>query len=233
MNFTDYLQQRKAESRQLNNLIKSKRLERGWTMKDLAERVGVSEGTVSRWESGEIANMRRSTISKVVKVLDIPIEAFINIEPKTTEPTKSPTGNAAADFESRVSRYMAVNGLDRDQAEILAKAESIDKETPENKVRQLILSRFVNLKLFAETIQMPYSTLLAILGNMQNTTVANLQKIATGLNTTLDGLTGAASAESSSYSPVLARAQEELSPEDLAKVEEIAAMYLKMKKEDK
>ena len=34
------------------------------------------------------------------------------------------------------------------------------------------------------------------------------------------------------YSPVLARAQEELSPEDLAKVEEIAAMYLKIK-EDK
>lgn len=39
-----------------NDLIKMRRLELDMTMKELAQKVGVSEGTVSRWESGDIAN---------------------------------------------------------------------------------------------------------------------------------------------------------------------------------
>lgn len=54
-------------------LIKAKREELGMTMKELAEKVGVSEGTVSRWESGEIANMRRDKIFKLAKALNISI----------------------------------------------------------------------------------------------------------------------------------------------------------------
>ena len=44
----------------INNLLKDKRKSKGLTQKEVAEAVGVSEGTVSRWESGEIANMGRS-----------------------------------------------------------------------------------------------------------------------------------------------------------------------------
>ena len=36
----------------IKDIIKQKRLECGYTMKELAEKVGVSEATVSRWESG-------------------------------------------------------------------------------------------------------------------------------------------------------------------------------------
>ena len=36
-----------------NEVIKIRRNELGMTQKDLAERVGVTEATVSRWESGE------------------------------------------------------------------------------------------------------------------------------------------------------------------------------------
>ena len=42
---------------QTNDLIKMRRLELDMTMKELAKKVGVSEGTISRWESGDIANM--------------------------------------------------------------------------------------------------------------------------------------------------------------------------------
>ena len=53
------------------NLIKNRRLELGLTMKQVADAVGVSEATVSRWESGEIANMRRSRIVKLASVLNM------------------------------------------------------------------------------------------------------------------------------------------------------------------
>lgn len=38
-------------------------------MKQVAEAVGVSEATVSRWESGQIANMRRDRINSYAQIL--------------------------------------------------------------------------------------------------------------------------------------------------------------------
>lgn len=56
---------------EIKELIKNKRLELGLTMKQVAAAVGVSEGTVSRWESGEISNMRRDKIALLAEVLHI------------------------------------------------------------------------------------------------------------------------------------------------------------------
>lgn len=53
------------------NLLRDRRLELGLTMKQVADAVGVSEATVSRWESGEIANMRRSRIVKLAAALNL------------------------------------------------------------------------------------------------------------------------------------------------------------------
>lgn len=41
-------------------------------MKELTNKVGVSEATIRRWESGEISNMRRDSIIKLSEVLEIP-----------------------------------------------------------------------------------------------------------------------------------------------------------------
>ena len=54
-----------------SEIIKAKRKERHLTMKKVAEYVGVSEATVSRWESGNIANMGRDKIAKLAEVLDV------------------------------------------------------------------------------------------------------------------------------------------------------------------
>jgi transcriptional regulator with XRE-family HTH domain len=54
-----------------NELIKARRQELGLTIREVADRVGVGPSTVSRWESGNIANMRRDKISKLAKVLDL------------------------------------------------------------------------------------------------------------------------------------------------------------------
>lgn len=48
-------------------IIKERRLELRLTMKEVADHVGVSEATVSRWEKGEIANMKRDKIVKLAE----------------------------------------------------------------------------------------------------------------------------------------------------------------------
>lgn len=56
---------------EVKDILRNKRIELGLTMKQLAEKVGVSEGTISRWESGEIANMKRDKIVLLANALGI------------------------------------------------------------------------------------------------------------------------------------------------------------------
>lgn len=51
--------------------IKERRTELGMTLRELADKVGVSESTVSRWETGNIANMRRNKIEALAKALGV------------------------------------------------------------------------------------------------------------------------------------------------------------------
>lgn len=55
----------------IQNLIKNRRKELGLTLLDIANACGVSEATVSRWESGDIVNMKRSRIAQLAKVLNV------------------------------------------------------------------------------------------------------------------------------------------------------------------
>lgn len=54
---------------EIKDIIYNRRIELGLTMKQVADAVGVSEGTISRWESGDIANMRRDKIAALAKTL--------------------------------------------------------------------------------------------------------------------------------------------------------------------
>ena len=56
---------------EIKDIIRNKRIELQLTMKQVADAVGVSEGTVSRWESGEIENMRRDKVASLSKLLSI------------------------------------------------------------------------------------------------------------------------------------------------------------------
>lgn len=58
---------------EVRNIINSRRKELGLTMKQVADAVGVSEGTVSRWESGEIENIRKDKLPLLSRVLNVPI----------------------------------------------------------------------------------------------------------------------------------------------------------------
>ena len=56
---------------EVKDIIRNRRAELGLTMKQLADKIGVSEGTISRWESGEIANMKRDKIVLLAEALMI------------------------------------------------------------------------------------------------------------------------------------------------------------------
>lgn len=56
---------------EIRDILRNRRLELHLTMKQIADAVGVSEGTVSRWESGDIDNMRRDKIAALSKVLHL------------------------------------------------------------------------------------------------------------------------------------------------------------------
>lgn len=63
-----------------NELIKMRRLELNMTMKELAQNVGVSEGTISRWESGDIENMKRDKIAALARALEVPPAVLMDWE---------------------------------------------------------------------------------------------------------------------------------------------------------
>ena len=56
---------------EIKDILKNRRLELSLTLKDISEKVGVTIPTISRWESGDIANMRRDKIVSYAKALNI------------------------------------------------------------------------------------------------------------------------------------------------------------------
>lgn len=65
---------------QINKKLKKRRMELGITMKEVADIVGVSEGTISRWESGDISNMRRDKIALYAKALEVTTNFIMGID---------------------------------------------------------------------------------------------------------------------------------------------------------
>lgn len=56
---------------EMGELMKRLRLERGLTLEEVGQRVGVGKSTVRKWENGDIANMRRDKIALVAKALGV------------------------------------------------------------------------------------------------------------------------------------------------------------------
>ena len=57
----------------MKDLLKRRRTELGLTQREVAESVGVSEATISRWESGIIKDMRSNRLAALAKVLQLPL----------------------------------------------------------------------------------------------------------------------------------------------------------------
>lgn len=53
----------------ISDVMKELRIEQGLTLKQIADKIGVSEATVQRWESGNIKSLRQGRIAMLAEIL--------------------------------------------------------------------------------------------------------------------------------------------------------------------
>jgi ribosome-binding protein aMBF1 (putative translation factor) len=68
--------QKEAEEYIFMNPVKRERIDRGWTQKDLAERLGVKQSTIAKWERID-AIYRKKTRQKLATVFGLNEESFL------------------------------------------------------------------------------------------------------------------------------------------------------------
>jgi ribosome-binding protein aMBF1 (putative translation factor) len=68
--------QKEAEEYIFMNPVKRERLDRGWTQKDLADRLGVKQSTVAKWERKDAA-YRKTTRQKLARVFGVNEDVFL------------------------------------------------------------------------------------------------------------------------------------------------------------
>lgn len=73
--------------------IRDRRLRLGMTMKDVADKVGVSESAVSRWETGDVDNMKRDKILLLANALQISPIDLLDCNSLVAIPVNSKNGN--------------------------------------------------------------------------------------------------------------------------------------------
>ncbi len=97
---------------QIQQMIHDTRMAKGWTQKDLAEKMGVKQSLVSRWESGE-CNYTIDTLIDIADALGLSVQCPLKPDDKimSTEPenVKSDVANntayKASDFSSKTIRF--------------------------------------------------------------------------------------------------------------------------------
>lgn len=97
--------------------LRNRRKELGLNLNDVAKIVGVTGATVSRWESGEIGNMRRDRIELLAKALKVSTSDILGTDAKPAEPTKLAKASSTTDL---------LDFLFHDEPDFLAKIRNID-----------------------------------------------------------------------------------------------------------
>lgn len=118
----------------VKDLIRSKRQEKGLTLRELSRRIGVSEATISRWETGKLNSMRHGSVKKLAEVLGLsPMDLLPTFK---AEALPSPTLDLSLGERTLIERYRRLES--RDQAVVndlinvwLARAEALKIEKEE------------------------------------------------------------------------------------------------------
>lgn len=74
---------------EIKDIIKERRKQLGYTLSDVAKKVGVNPSTVSRWEHGEIDNMKRDKIHELAKALELHPDVIMGWESPSDPPAKN------------------------------------------------------------------------------------------------------------------------------------------------
>ena len=77
--------------RNISSVLKAKRKELGLTLAQIAEKIGVTEATVQRWESGNIKSLRHERIAKLADILGVTPAVLMGWDEPTAPTLPSPT----------------------------------------------------------------------------------------------------------------------------------------------
>lgn len=149
--------------------LREQRVKCGLTQRDVANAVGVTEATVSRWESGHIDNMRRDKIANLAKVLKVsPLFIMDGSDDSSPAPYKPQlTDKDERDIQKKLSNIL--DGLDSEAGLAYYNGdEPMDEETREllrlsleNSLRMAKLrakERFTPKKYWNKSAQTPDDT---------------------------------------------------------------------------
>jgi transcriptional regulator with XRE-family HTH domain len=81
------IQKRGDDKMDMGQKIYNLRIQKGMTLEELGNKVGVGKSTVRKWENGIIANMKRDKISKVAEALDTTPAYLMGWQEETQEQT--------------------------------------------------------------------------------------------------------------------------------------------------
>ncbi len=112
----------------LGDRIKKKRDERGMTLKELAEKVGVTEATMSRYESNKIKNPSHGKLKEMASVLNVDINYLMDWENADEDTQYAPVTEDERDL-LRIYRTLK----HRERTELLGKAYELERISKNNR----------------------------------------------------------------------------------------------------
>ncbi|WP_455577304.1 helix-turn-helix domain-containing protein [Anaerosinus sp.] len=111
--------------------LKERRLELGLTMLDVSKKVGVSEATISRWESGDIDNMKRDKIALLANALNIsPLKLLgVDLETSSEETLTDKIKKLPTDKQKEVEKV--VDAISSNETIAAHRSDNLMDELPE------------------------------------------------------------------------------------------------------
>lgn len=103
----------------IGKLIKRKRLEKGLTLEQVANKVGVGKSTVSKWERGAILNMRKDKLDALSLILGIDPLIFIYGDENIMSDAKELEQITAREFKNEVNDLLNKTSNISDQEKAL------------------------------------------------------------------------------------------------------------------
>lgn len=120
--------------------LKQRRKELGLTMLDVAKLVGVSEATISRYESGDIKNMGQNRIAKYAKALQVHPSDLID-DAEGTENKKY----ASINTDKSVEELLKTKATESEWDIILKKLTQENKDFLQKQAELLLLEQQVQV----------------------------------------------------------------------------------------
>ncbi|MDA3732345.1 helix-turn-helix transcriptional regulator [Niameybacter massiliensis] len=114
---------------ELYEKIKARRLELGLTLEDVGNIVGVGKSTVRKWETGNIADMKRDKIALLSKALKVSPLFIMGIDEEEPQPVISKQESIL------LSYYSQLNELGKDK--LIEHAEDLTHNTKYSNVIEL------------------------------------------------------------------------------------------------